>query len=104
VPINSGSRDFCYYETFEGFCADQQVILMIKALYGRMQFGRCVKTNFGFIGCFTSVIELLDRRCSGRQSCTVDVVEPTFDSIRPCNVELKSYLEAEYRCIRGRQS
>ena len=30
------------------------------------------------------------------------VVEPTFDSIRPCNMELKSYLEADYLCIKSK--
>jgi len=31
----------------------------------------------------------------------VDVIEPNFDDIRPCNVELKSYLQANYVCIAG---
>jgi len=74
---------------------------MTSALYGRMRFGRCVKTNFGFMGCFTDVLDLLDRRCSGRRSCSVEVVEPTFDGVRPCNKELKCYLEVDYRCIRS---
>ena len=77
------------------------MILVTDAHYGRMRFGRCVKTNFGFIGCYTNVIDLLDRKCSGRQTCAFDVVEPTFDNIRPCNIELKSYLEADYKCIKS---
>jgi len=78
-----------------------QVILMTSALYGRMRFGRCVKTNFGFMGCFTDVLDLLDRRCTGRRTCSVEVVEPTFDGVRPCNKELKCYLEVDYRCVRS---
>jgi len=69
-----------------------------------MRFGRCVKTNFGFMGCFTNVIDLLDRKCSGRQTCSVEVIEPTFDAIRPCNMELKSYLEADYICLKGKRA
>ena len=57
--------------------------------------------NFGFIGCYTDVLEMMDRRCTGRTSCDVDVIEPNFDDIRPCNVELKSYLQANYICIAG---
>ena len=97
-----GPREYCYYETFDARCSDDEVILMTSALYGRMRFGRCVKTNFGFMGCFTDVLDLLDRRCSGQRSCSVEVVEPTFDGVRPCNKELKCYLEVDYRCIRSR--
>jgi len=98
-----GPKEYCYYETFDARCSDDEVILMTSALYGRMRFGRCVKTNFGFMGCFTDVLDLLDRRCSGRRSCSVEVVEPTFDGVRPCNKELKCYLEVDYRCIRSTQ-
>lgn len=97
----SKGKEYCYYEKFEAKCQDDEVIIMVSALYGRMRFGRCVRTNFGFIGCMMDVLNLLDRRCSGRSSCSVDVVEPTFDNIRPCNIELKSYLEAEYQCNKG---
>jgi len=96
-----GPKEYCYYETFDARCSDDEVILITSALYGRMRFGRCVKTNFGFMGCFTDVLSLLDRQCSGRHSCSVEVVEPTFDGVRPCNKELKCYLEVDYRCIRS---
>lgn len=74
---------------------------MQKAFYGRKSLGRCVRTNFGFIGCYSNVLEYMDRLCSGRRSCDVEVIEPNFEDIRPCNVELKSYLEAEYVCLPG---
>ena len=96
-----GSKEYCYYEKFEARCDDDEAIVMVSALYGRMRFGRCVRTNFGYMGCFTSVLGLLDQRCSGRTACSVEVVEPTFDNIRPCNMELKSYMEAEYQCRKG---
>jgi len=104
VPVPApfrGPKEYCYYETFDARCSEDEVILMTSALYGRMRFGRCVKTNFGFMGCFTDVLDLLDRQCSGRRSCSVEVVEPTFDGVRPCNKELKCYLEVDYRCIRS---
>jgi hypothetical protein len=102
LPPFRGPKEYCYYDTFDARCPDGEVVVMTTAVYGRMRFGRCVKTNFGYIGCFTDVLDLLDRRCSGHRGCSVEVVEPTFDNIRPCNVELKTYLEADYRCIRGR--
>lgn len=74
---------------------------MRSAFYGRRNLGRCVRTNFGFVGCYADVVRLMDRRCTGRTSCDVDVIEPNFDDIRPCNVELKSYLQADYTCITG---
>jgi len=77
---------------------------MQSAYYGRKSLGRCVRTNFGFIGCYTDVLQMMDRRCTGRTSCDVDVIEPNFDDIRPCNVELKSYLQASYVCIAGTTS
>jgi len=94
-------HEYCHFETFRARCPHGDVILMQSAYYGRKSLGRCVRTNFGFIGCYTGVLQMLDRRCTGRTSCDVDVIEPNFDDIRPCNVELKSYLQASYVCIAG---
>lgn|SRR6218665_446572 len=97
----SETKEFCHFTRFEVTCALDQVLLFHRALYGRMRVGTCVRTNFGFVGCFVDVLDVLDQRCAGRRSCTFDVVEPTFDNRRPCNVELKNYLEVEYTCITG---
>jgi len=94
-------HEYCHFETFRARCPHGDVILMQSAYYGRKSLGRCVRTNFGFIGCYTDVLQMMDRRCTGRTSCDVDVIEPNFDDIRPCNVELKSYLQANYICIAG---
>lgn len=96
-------EEFCHYETFKAQCPPEHVILIRSAFYGRKNLGRCVRMNFGFVGCYSSVLYFLDDRCSGRESCKVEVIEPSFDNIRPCNDELKSYLEAEYTCIRGNE-
>ncbi|ESN90762.1 hypothetical protein HELRODRAFT_166464 [Helobdella robusta] len=94
-----GPAEYCYYEKFEPRCEDGDVIIIINATYGRMSFGRCVRTNFGFIGCFDDVTGLLHRKCTGRQGCAVHVVEPTFSGLKPCNMELKSYLRVEFVCV-----
>ncbi len=74
---------------------------MTSARYGRMKIGRCVKSDFGFLGCYSDVTKNMDHQCSGRTDCQVKVVDPTFDSIQPCNEEFKNYLETSYQCIKG---
>jgi len=79
-----------------------QVVVMLYAEYGRMRLGRCVEDGLGFLGCSSNVLSLADRKCSGRQSCTISIPDKDFDSTRPCNKELKVYLEASYVCKRGK--
>jgi len=74
---------------------------MLFAEYGRMRIGRCVEDALGFLGCSSNVLSLADRKCSGRQSCTISIPDKDFDSTRPCNKEVKVYLEASYVCKRG---
>ena len=78
-----------------------QVVVMIAAEYGRMRIGRCVEDGLGFLGCSSNVLSLADRKCSGRQSCRISIPDKDFDSTRPCNKEVKVYLEASYVCKRG---
>lgn len=62
---------------------------------------RCVKENFGYVGCSRDVLGYLDALCSGRKSCKVRVLDETFAGIKPCHDDLKSYLSAQYTCIQG---
>lgn len=91
----------CMTETFQASCNDDQVILMQTARYGRMSLGRCVKTDFGFVGCYADVLDLADRRCSGRRRCSIKVPDPLFENTKACNEEFKSYLETTYTCLPG---
>jgi len=50
------TRQYCHNDVFRAECASGHVILVTSALYGRMALGRCVKTDFGFIGCKVDVI------------------------------------------------
>lgn len=95
-------RDYCITETFQAGCPDGHVIMIDAALYGRMQLGSCVKIDFGFVGCFRDATFVLDRRCSGRRSCSLRVPEPDLEELRPCNDEFKSYLQASYHCVPGK--
>ena len=94
-------HSYCQYETFEATCPDNEVIIMRVARYGRIVIGPCVNADFGFLGCYSDVTKLMDRKCSGRKSCQVLVVDPTFGNIQPCNMEFKNYLEASYDCLQG---
>ena len=98
----SRSREYCHNEVFHASCPERHVILMESALYGRMSLGRCVKTDFGFVGCYADVLAVSERRCSGRQKCEIRIPDVMFDDSRPCNEDLKSYFEARYKCISGR--
>lgn len=44
--------DYCDTEVFRAECSDGEVIIMRKALYGRLKIGRCVEIDLGYIGCF----------------------------------------------------
>ena len=94
-------KDYCHGESFQPRCSYDEVIEMQRAVYGRMELGRCVKLDMGYIGCNTSVLDLADDRCSGRRMCDISVPDLTFESTKPC-LELKSYLRASYTCITGR--
>ena len=95
------TRQYCHNEVFRAECPSGHVVLVTSALYGRMSLGRCVKTDFGFIGCKVDVIDHVHRRCSGRRVCNVRVPDSTLDRAKPCNEDLKSYLEVAYSCAQG---
>lgn len=93
--------EYCDTEVLRAECADGEVLVMEKAHYGRMKIGRCVEIPMGNVGCFTDVLRLADRRCSGRRVCELRVPDAEFEASHPCLRELKTYLEASYTCIKG---
>jgi hypothetical protein len=92
---------FCENEVFNATCDPGHVIVMTKANYGRMHLCRCVVLNYGHIGCGADVLELADTRCSGKRQCEIRVPDPLLGKTKPCPDDLKPYLEADYRCIKG---
>jgi len=97
------SGDYCQWEKFTAACdsAADEVVVMETARYGRMRLCRCIKYDFGFIGCSADVLGLADSMCSGRRRCEIALPNQAFDRINPCLSELKSYLSAGYRCLKG---
>jgi hypothetical protein len=105
--------EFCTGDTFQPRCGGgrQDVIVILSARYGRMNFGRCIEqdpelasmvNNPRFIGCSADVKNILDQQCSGLSECDVRINSHNFDGIRPCIVGLQTYLEVSYTCIKGR--
>ena len=95
-------QSICQSEYFRAKCSGIDEVLMItRALYGRMHISKCVKENFGFIGCSTDVLELVDAQCSGRRECSIRILDENFGNAKPCHDDLKTYLQVNYRCVKG---
>ena len=92
--------EYCSREYFEPKCSNNEIIIMQEALYGRMQLGRCVDRDLGFLGCKTNVRNFFDDVCSGKQSCKVDVTRIT-STHQGCIKGLERYLEASFKCVSG---
>ena len=102
-PFISGSlREYCQWESFNVTCAEDEVILIKSARYGRMQLGRCVSKNYGYVGCSVDMLQHVDAMCSGRRSCKFAVPTDTMRTRRPCPKDFSSYLDASYICLKGR--
>jgi len=102
--------EYCTGEAFEPRCTGNDVIVMLSARYGRMKVGRCVEEEPGFepmledpryLGCYTDVLDVISRQCSGRSECTLRVNDQNFANVKPCYANLIKYLEASYICISG---
>jgi len=83
---------------------------MLKARYGRMSFGRCLRKEPGFasmmtdprfISCFDDVKYVIDQHCSGRSECDVRINDQNFDGVESCYADLKMHLEVSYICVKG---
>ena len=85
-------------------CGNSEAILIEKATFGRMAIGKCVHTDFGYIGCKNDVLSLADRWCSGLQNCVVTVSNDDLDEAnKACSADLNSYLDVDYSCVPGKK-
>ena len=92
--------EYCLPETFNVTCAADEIIMMTSALYGRMRSGRCIKQNYGHMGCEADVMAFADNQCSGRRRCQFDVAR-LLGVAAPCPADVTSYLDATHRCVKG---
>ena len=114
IAGNQMTEQFCTGETFRPRCVGgrNDVIVIISARYGRMNFGRCVeeepefssmKDNPRFIGCSTDVKHILDQQCSGLSECDLRIPNQHFEGVKPCLTGLQMYLEASFACVKGKK-
>jgi len=93
---------YCETEAFNASCELGSAILMTHARYGRMRLSRCVRHDYGHVGCASDVIDLVDTRCSARRRCSIRVPDALLATTKPCPDDLKPYLEARYICVKGK--
>lgn len=96
--------EYCSKEKFNATCATDEVLLMHSAKFGRMHFGECMKEDHGHVGCSADVLLHMDKICSGKQSCYLEIQDETLQKMHPCPKELMSFLEAEYSCVPGKKN
>ena len=98
-------REYCPRESFKARCGPHEVVVMTAANYGRMNLGKCVKKDLGYVGCYVDALKVTDHLCSGRHECEFRVPDVDIymkNTMRQCLEELQSYLEASYTCVRGK--
>ena len=93
----------CQSKYFRAKCKSaDELVLIQRARYGRMNLSKCVRENFGYIGCSNDVIDIVDSHCSGRRGCSLRVLDENFMNMKPCHEDLKLYLSVQYSCVEGR--
>jgi len=95
-------EEYCTSERMNLRCTDRDsVILISKALYGRLHAGRCITSDYAHaLGCYSDVTSYLESVCSGHRDCSMLVA--TVDSVaQPCPKDFKSYLEVTHVCAPG---
>ena len=93
--------EYCVDEVFNPQCENGNLILMHSAMYGRMNTGKCLPTDLGYMGCKADVLAVLDSKCTGQKSCDVVVNDKNIKPRGGCIKGLQSYLEVEYSYVQG---
>ena len=110
LVARAGLTEYCQWERLDIACSrPDEVVVMTRAYYGRMQYGRCIRRDYGYVGCYADVRALADGRCcvthrgvapgrdaraladgrcSGRRSCRISVPDQLFDGTTPCPDDL----------------
>lgn len=95
-------KEYCELDTFRADCGVDQVILVTEAKYGMFRLGRCVQTDYGYVGCYADVRDYLNSRCAGRRRCEQRQPDPVLNQAvakAQCPKEFKAYLYIGYICV-----
>ena len=105
-------QEFCSFENFNPICSKNEVIVITRAIYGRMKEGRCLELNTKismadkqdpqYFGCSDDVLDFMDRKCSGRTECNVRANDQEMRRKSSCYKDLEKYLEASHLCVSGK--
>ena len=93
--------EYCNGEKFEPKCDSGDIIIMQSAIYGRIKLGRCIPTDFGYLGCQSDVLAQFDQECSGKESCSIYVGDNTIPEEGGCLKGLSRSLTVQYSCAKG---
>ena len=66
-----------------------------------MSLGKCIKIDLGYLGCVVDVLNIMDAKCSGRSSCSLNVDDDVLYKTHPCPADITPHLQASYSCIKG---
>lgn len=93
-------------DVFRAECSgSDEVLLITEAKYGQMRLGRCVQTDYGYVGCYADVRDYLNSRCAGRRRCEQQQPDPVLIEAvvdANCPKEFKAYLYIDYLCVKGK--
>ncbi len=92
---------FCQNEVLDAKCGVDEVVVMTSAMFGRMELTKCVKKDYGYIGCGRDVMNIAHAYCSGRRECELPVPNDSLDKDAACPEDFKSYLMATHKCRKG---
>ena len=97
--------EYCQFDTFNASCCTSgEVLLVDSAFYGRLSLGQCVTRDYGFMGCFVDVLDIVAALCSGRRDCRLPVPRLRQLVPQPCPDDLTAYLDVQYRCVPGQST
>ena len=96
--------EYCSGEMFNPGCPKDEVIVMQTAHYGHIKIGKCIDIDVGHLGCYVDQLSLMDRLCSGKQSCEVTFTDSIMEGEFPCLLRksFARYLEAGFMCHKGK--
>ena len=96
-------EEFCDYESFEAQCLTGEHMEILIAEYGHMEIGKCIKNDFGYLGCKADVTSILERRCNGKRQCELEMNDQELRATQPCTVVgITLYLKVSYVCFKGK--
>lgn len=95
------SGEFCQEDIFTAQCSPGHVILMTAAEYGRMKLGKCVRHDYGHLGCSDDARSMMDEACSGRRKCEFRIFDSKLRKLKACPDDIESFLMASYVCLPG---